>query len=444
MDLTVHAQFLVNASGLIPTPHIPKLNGVEIFQSTPGKKIMHTARWDWTSSGGSQENPDMSKFKGKRVGVVGTAATGIQVMPHVARHAEHLYVFQRTASHVGPQLQTATDPEEWKKITAKGGWQYERIASMDAVMAGEKDAVDIVQDSWTAIPAASAFSGNSNIIVVPGEEKETLQKLVKLDLPWSESMRARVESEVKNPETAEQLKAWFPGYCKRPTFSASYLALFNQPHVTLVDTDGQGVEAYTKNGVMANGKEYELDVLVLATGYTTIFADSCPATLMNAPIIGRAGRSLKDKWDAEDFGTMFGVATNGFPNFFFCTFSGGAATLNLLSAFDNTTRMVARMIGEARSHAADPSKAEIEVNKDFEDSWTDKVAARARWFVASPSCTPSFLNGEGSLKMPGEQSKEEEEYGFRRVAWGQGMVNFRKVTNAWRDAPELEGVTLRG
>ena len=444
--LTVQAQFVVLGSGVLTVPHAPTLNGVDVFRSEPGKTLLHTGRWDWSKSGGSQECPDLSLFEGKKVGVIGTGATGIQLIPHVARRAAHTYVFQRTPSYVGFQLQNTTTPEDWARVACKKGWQYERIASLDSMFTAEPGAENLVQDSWSVIPGMIAFMGHSGKVVEPADEEKHVEEMLRLDYPWAEEMRARVDSIVQDKPTAEALKPWYPSFCKRPTFSNEYLGLFNRPDVTLVDTDGKGVEAYTSNGVRASGQEYELDVLVLATGYTVAaLIDGSPDTIAETTLLGRGGRSLKNKWEADDFGTLFGQMSNGFPNLFFFTAHGASFSHNALSAFEICARCTSHVIREGMRRSDDPGRAVIEVSKETEDDWGVKLSERAGWFAAMAGCTPGFINGEGLMQERAEKLKMDEEkfQAGKRTLWGGGVMEYRRIIGDWISTGRMEGVEVR-
>lgn len=139
-----------------------------------------------------------------------------------------------------------------------------------------------------------------------------------LDLPRAEKSRQYIDSIVHDKSVAEKLKPWYGGWCKRPAFHDEYLDIFNRDNVTLVDTDGKGIDSYSEKGLVANGVEYEVDLIVFATGFTVVgHKGGCPSQQTRAPIFGRDGRNLEDKWMGPDFGTLFGSATNGFPNYFF-------------------------------------------------------------------------------------------------------------------------------
>ncbi|KAK7219637.1 hypothetical protein V2G26_007640 [Clonostachys chloroleuca] len=440
--LTVRSQFLILAGGIQTAPHAPKLNGVQAFDSTPDKILMHTGRWDWSKSGGSQENPDMVKFKGKRVGIIGTGATATQVAPHLAKWAKHLYVFQRTPSYVGPQVQKEVTDTDWAHVANESGWQYARIKNLDAMFTGKPDVVNKIHDGWSKVYGMRAMAGYSGKIITREMEEQHVKDMMDIDHPWAEEMRSHVDAVVKDPSTAEKLKAWYPGFCKRPTFHGVYLSIFNEPNVTLVDTDGQGVEAYTPNGVMANGSEYELDVLILATGYTVGLVDSCPSSALAAPLTGRDGCSLKSKWDGEDYGTFYGAVTNGFPNLFFASGNGGSVSQNAHSFYSILSRLIAHIVKGTLERAQNPERASVEVEKGAEDAWSAKIAERARWFAAFPACTPGYLTGEGLLQSRKNLTEEEEHAMAIRSYWGEGILSFQEIVEGWMDGGKLQGLRV--
>ncbi|KAJ0137951.1 Ketocytochalasin monooxygenase, partial [Colletotrichum tanaceti] len=309
-ELCVTSQFVYVAPGVYPVGHIPKLAGLDEFRKQ--HVAFHTAGWDYAVTGGSQQDPRLTGLRGKRVAVVGTGATGVQVVPKIAEWAEHLYVFQRTPSYCWPRKPTLTDDETWAEVVAPGpGWQRARQENYNAAIAGETD-VDLVNDSWTAAKGFSVISGSSaDGIIAPEGIPAHMARLQAVDAPLSEALRRRVDEEVRDKGTAEKLKPWYYGWCKRPAFHDAYLATFNRDNVTLVDTDGRGVEGCTAGGaVVANGREYEVDVLILATGYTNGGGACSPAARGGMRITGRAGRDLDDKFDAG-WETLHGVATHG-------------------------------------------------------------------------------------------------------------------------------------
>ncbi|WQF86936.1 Putative FAD/NAD(P)-binding domain superfamily [Colletotrichum destructivum] len=437
-ELSVTSQFVYVAPGVYPVGHIPKLAGFDDFRKH--HSAFHTAGWDYAVTGGTQQDPRLTELRDKRVAVVGTGATGVQVVPKIAEWAKHLYVFQRTPSYCWPRKPALTDDKTWSEVVAQGpGWQKARQENYNAAIAGETD-VDLVNDSWTAAKGFSVISGSSaNGIITMDKIPQHMASLQAVDAPLSEALRKRVEEEVRDKATAEKLKPWYYGWCKRPAFHDTYLSTFNRDNVTLVDTDGKGVEGCTANGVLANGREYEVDVLILATGYTNGGGACSPAARGGMRITGRAGRDLNDKFD-EGWESLHGVATNGFPNLFFYTPTGAAGSSNFTFCLDEGARQSAYIITEAlRRTTGDPGKVVVEVTEEGEQAWGTEVAKRAAWFAAFGNCTPSYLTAEGdAYKIPPEKMMAKA----RMASWGEGPNSYARYTEAYRAAGTLDGIKV--
>ncbi|RKK67401.1 hypothetical protein BFJ69_g14535 [Fusarium oxysporum] len=154
IDIEVRSQFVVLAKGYLTHPKVPK--NLEPFQGS----MFHTARWNYDITGGSTTDHTLSNLKGKRVGVIGTGATGIQIVPELAKWAKELYVFQRTPTAVGVREQKKTDPEEWRKtIASKSGWYRRRVRNFNDILAGVPAEENLVADGWTELKAYKAFLG---------------------------------------------------------------------------------------------------------------------------------------------------------------------------------------------------------------------------------------------------------------------------------------------
>ncbi|KAK1779074.1 hypothetical protein QBC45DRAFT_412650 [Copromyces sp. CBS 386.78] len=441
-ELTLKCQYLLVASGVLNVPHVPKIHGLEGF----GGEMFHTARWDYSATGGSYENPDMEKLKDKRVGIIGTGATSIQIIPQLAKWAKELYVFQRTPSAVHPRDQKATDPEEWKtKIASKKGWQMERALNFVAHMSlatknGEENLVD---DGWTKMPAYSALIGSPGYgLVEPTPEAigANVARLYKMDTHTAETARARVDQIVKNPETANKLKAWYPSWCKRPTFSDMYLQAFNEPNVHLIDTNGQGIEAATKDGLVFVGKEYPLDVLVLSTGYRSpAFGNGNPAAKTGIEVIGRGGLSMDEKWKNIGSATLHGVATSGFPNLFFAFGPQTAGTANFVTMLEVGIQHTAHILAKAEEKVGAGSRAVVEVTREEEEAWTMQVMMRAPYFASIVGCTPGYLNGEG---QSARQDPKDMMKASRSSGWSEGMLSYIEVLEEYRREGSLKGVEV--
>ncbi|CAH0018849.1 unnamed protein product [Clonostachys rhizophaga] len=442
VHLTIETQFLMSAAGFLTVPHVPKLPGFQELMAN--KKVFHSARWDWEYTGGSQDEPDMVNLKGKRVGIIGTGATAIQIVPELAKWADHLYVFQRTPTYVGPRNQRETTPEDWKKIAYKKGWQYERQDNFNHFVTNDPVPENLIDDGWTASDSHSiaGFIGSPSRLVTPNTIEEHITSLYQMDTARAERLRAHVVDVVKDETTARKLQPWYAGWCKRPAFHDDYLASFNRPNVTLVDTNGRGVDRFTESGIIANGTPYDLDVLVLATGFYTRGKDPSPSGQSNAPIVGRNGVVAMKKWDSHEFGTLFGACSNGFPNAFFASPGGGGISYNLTSAFDITARFMASTIATAHKRAGDINNLAIELTKQAEDRYTNEVQKRALWFSVLETCTPGWFTGEAEGAFE-KQTLEKQAARMRHAGWGSGILDFKRVVLEYISKGDLEGFEFR-
>ena len=255
-----HARPLrLHANGPLHRPKLPGIPGIEAFQG----HTFHTSRWDYDYTGGDSDG-NLTGLHGKRIGITGTGATAVQRMPDLGESAEHPYVFQRTPSSVDVRNNRPTDPE-WAASLGPG-WQKRRIDNFDTLVSGGYKAEDMVNDGWTNII-------DKLLITVRKAEgaadlsAEGLARTAELaDFEKMEQIRGRVETIVNDPSTAEALKPYYRQLCKRLCFHDEYLDTSNRPSVTLVDTQGKGVERITERGIVANGVEYEIDCLIYATG----------------------------------------------------------------------------------------------------------------------------------------------------------------------------------
>lgn len=437
--LTVRAQFVLTAGGIFPDPKVPNVPGYDLLRSQ--KHIFHTSRWDWDYTGGSERNPAMENLKDKVVAIIGTGATAVQAVPAVAKWAKRLYVFQRTPSHCGARRQRETDPKTWSEVAYKKGWQVERQDNFNSFLTNDPEPINLVNDGWTDTPGSSGTLGNPRLVTA-SELDEHFNRMIKLDLPQAEKVRARVDEVVKDPATAEKLKAWYPNWCKRPTFHDDYLEAFNKPNVVLVDTDGKGVERYTKDGLTANGTDYEIDVLILGTGFQAQMSALAPTSRMHAKTIGRDGRELQEKWASANYGTLIGVATNQFPNLFFNAISGFGVSFNLTSTNDVNARLVANIISQASRRARDPNKLIIEATKVGEDEYIEEVKKRALALSVMATCTPGYFSDEGSASR--SHSTEGSSDSAKYAPWGGGARDFSRMVEAYKAKGDLKGFSIRG
>jgi cyclohexanone monooxygenase len=240
-------------------------------------------------------------------------------------------------------------------------------------------------------------------------------------------IRARVDAIVEDRATAEALKPWYRQFCKRPCFHDEYLQTYNRPNVTLVDTDGKGVERLTEHGVVVAGREYPVDCLIFATGFEVGTAFTRRA---GYDIVGRDGRTLSQHW-SEGMRTLHGLHAHGFPNCFFLGFTQTAVTVNVPHALNEQAEHVAYIVREARARG----KRVVEATADAERAYVAEIRSLAHLgqrFYAE--CTPGYYNSEGT---PGNPK------GFFSDMYGAGPIRFFELLAEWRADGRLEGLNLR-
>ncbi|MDP1804843.1 MAG: NAD(P)/FAD-dependent oxidoreductase, partial [Acidimicrobiales bacterium] len=244
------AQFLAMGTGPLHVPKLPGIPGIEDFEG----HSFHTSRWDYDYTGGDPSGSPMDHLADKRVGIIGTGATSVQCVPHLARACQELFVFQRTPSSVDVRDNRPTDPD-WFAEMATPGWQQRWLENFTANQTGGMVADDLVMDGWTDL----ARRVRDRIMSLPPEDftpEKMRAAFEDSDFEKMEEIRGRVDSIVADPDTAAGLKAWYRQLCKRPCFHDEYLQAFNEPSAHLVDTDGKGVERITPSGVVVAGQEY--------------------------------------------------------------------------------------------------------------------------------------------------------------------------------------------
>lgn len=433
IEMTVRSQFMVNANGVLNHPKVPR--GLENYAGG----VLHTARWDYHLTGGSPTDWSMPGLQGKRVGIIGTGATAIQVIPQLAKWAGELYVFQRTPCSVAVRDQRPTDPEEWKtKIANKPGWQHERNWNFNSFVSGAGEGENLVGDGWTKAKAYRALIGSPHDKpLAPEDLPNHIGTMVAIDYEYSEDVRQRIDAIVRDKATAERLKPWYPVWCKRPTFHDDYLPSFNQPNVHLVDTNGKGVSGSTARGLLVGDKEYPIDVLILSTGYRSPGQGASePSSHSNMTFTGKGGLSLSDKWASKGPTTLHGILTSGFPNLFLTGPAQAGATANFAYVQDVMSQHVAYVSAEAVKRGG--TDAVVEVTPAGEEAWAARIMTWSLWMGSIGICTPSYINNEGFLpEDPAERMKM-----MRGVAYLQGMNAYTEVLRQWREEGSMDGVVI--
>jgi cation diffusion facilitator CzcD-associated flavoprotein CzcO len=414
------AQFIGMGTGPLHVPKLPGIPGIESFRG----HSFHTSRWDYDYTGGDPSGAPMEKLADKRVGVIGTGATSVQCVPHLARACKALYAFQRTPSSVDVRDNAPIDPK-WFAEIATPGWQQRWLDNFTANQAGGTAEVDLVQDGWTDLNKRI----RTKIIQLPKEQRTPPNMLAAFEDSDFEKMevRARVDGIVGDRDTAEKLKAWYRQLCKRPCFHDSYLQAFNTPGTHLVDTDGKGVEKITENGVVVAGKEYKLDCIIYASGFEVGTEYKRRAGF---DLTGRGGVKLSEHW-ASGMRTKHGIHVHGFPNAFFVQPTQGA---NLISNVPHNLTEAARTIAMVVSHARMLGAKEIEVTRDAEDRWVELLLTGLGRMIGSPDCTPGYYNNEG--REPGPAAK-------LNVGYPAGATAYFKYIEAWRNTGQFEGLEFR-
>jgi len=416
------AQYVAMANGPLSRPKLPGIPGINAFKG----HTFHTSRWDYQYTGGDSSG-GLTKLRDKRVGIIGTGATAIQCVPHLGEWAQQLYVFQRTPSSVDVRNNTETDPA-WA-ASLEPGWQKRRQENFNILVSGGDQDEDLVHDGWTDIfrnltgTAAKEASRKLGRRLTSAERAELM---VLADYRKMNQVRARVDSIVRDPETAAALKPWYRQFCKRPCFHDEYLQTFNRPNVTLVDTHGKGVERLTENAVVANGREYPVDCLIFATGFEVGTSYTRRA---GYDIVGRGGRTLSEAW-ADGLRTLHGLTTHGFPNCFFLGFTQTAITISVPIALDEQASHVAYMVKEARTRGRET----LEPTAAAQDAYVQEVRSLARMGVRFyQECTPGYYNSEGAAG---------NRQGFFSDMYGAGPLRFFEVLKAWRETGRMEGLAL--
>jgi cation diffusion facilitator CzcD-associated flavoprotein CzcO len=411
------ARFVVMANGPLHRPKLPGIPGIESFRG----HSFHTSRWDYAYTGGNAEG-GLDGLKDKRVGIIGTGATAVQCVPHLAASAKQLYVFQRTPSSIDARANRPTDPA-WAQ-SLEPGWQQKRMNNFNILVSGGYQEEDLVSDGWTDIIRNLLFlSRNMQAEGRPPEEAANIVQLA--DFRKMEQVRARVDAIVRDANTAEALKPWYNQFCKRPCFHDEYLDAFNRSNVSLVDTKGKGVECITEKGIVAEGREYEIDCLIYATGFEVGTSYTRRA---GYELYGRDGLALSEKWK-DGIATLHGMHVHGFPNCFIMMNSQSGFTANFPHMMNEQSRHVGYILGECARRQAKL----IEVTAEAEAEWVDTVVSaailRQKFFE---ECTPGYYNNEGK---PSERAA-------RNGPFGRGPIEFVRLLDEWRSEGALKGLAL--
>ena len=418
----MRARYVAMANGPLSRPKLPGIQGINDYKG----HTFHTSRWDYNYTGGNSFG-NLSGLKDKRVGIIGTGATAVQCIPHLGEWAKQLYVFQRTPSSIDERNNHETD-QAWAK-SLEPGWQQKRMDNFNVLVSGGDQPEDLVADGWTDIMrnltgiAAKLASRKLGRRLTKGERAELMELA---DYKKMNAVRARAQKIVNDEKTAELLQPWYRQFCKRPCFHDEYLDTYNRGNVTLVDTNGRGVERLTETGVVANGEHFEVDCLIFATGFEV---GTSYTRRSGYDIVGRGGQTLSEHWQ-EGLRTFQGLTSHGFPNCFFLGFTQTAVTVNVPHALNEQAIHVAHILQTAR----DLGTPKVEPTAQAEEDYVQEIAKSAnvgsRFYA---ECTPGYYNSEG---------KRGNRSGFFSDMHSAGAIKFFKLLKDWRDEGSLEGLDL--
>jgi cation diffusion facilitator CzcD-associated flavoprotein CzcO len=374
----VRAVFVVMACGPLSTANLPAIPGRDTFAGA----TYHTGRWP-------HEPVDLS---GKRVGVIGTGSSGVQLIPIVAREARELVVFQRTPAYCVPARNAPLDPEHeaavkadyagfrarnLKMPTAFGSLHPPLGDSALAVADGERQR--LYRERWQV--GGFAFGRTFRDLFFSPAANETAARFI----------RDRIAEIVRDPDTARKLMPTHPLLCKRLCVDTGYYETFNRANVRLVDVNREPIRRITPAGLVAGAVEHPLDALVFATGF-----DAITGTLLRIDLRGRGGVRLQDRWRDGPLNYL-GLTVSGFPNLFMVVGPGSpSAFTNVIMQIEQHVGWIADCIGWMRANG----RRTIEASADAEAAWVAHVDAVAAKSVL-PNCNSWYLgaNVPGKPRM---------------------------------------------
>jgi cation diffusion facilitator CzcD-associated flavoprotein CzcO len=361
------AKFVICANGTLAKPKLSKIKGMETFKG----HSFHTSRWDYDYCG-----PDLSRLSDKVVGIIGTGATAVQAIPGLGAAAKELYVFQRTPSSIDLKDDWPTDQEWASKLRA--GWQSKRREH--------------------ARMEARRMEEGSELRGISREEKIRRQENANID--YMMRIHKRIEEIVKDEATAEALKPWYMFMCKRPCFDNDYLPTFNRLTVHLIDTRGKGISEITEKGPVFEGKQYEVDLLIYATGFEV------QKTGIYNQIRGEGGLDLNDKY-SDGIRTLVGIHSHGYPNLFIMGGYQASFQFNLTDMLQSQGDHIAACIDYTRRHGYQT----VDATPQAEEWWVQEVIEHRGKTTRNQDCTPGYYNFEGEF-----QRRQDGNYngGFNR------------------------------
>ncbi|GAA4702264.1 NAD(P)/FAD-dependent oxidoreductase [Pseudonocardia yuanmonensis] len=344
---TVSACYFIPAVGLLSKPNIPKFPGLDRFEG----QWFHTAQTP-------REGVDV---QGKRVAVIGNGATAVQVVPVIAQQAEHVYAFTRNPYHSLPARNHRLDAEDWseihahhKEIWAKardnfGGFPYADFKGMGSDFTDD-ERQQIFEEGWRKGGFPLAFSTFADVLA----NRDTNDQFM-------DFLRSKISTLVRDPQVAEQLTPSDPFCTKRPPLEHGYYSAFNRGNISLVNMKNSPIAEITPTGIRTADAEYEVDVIILATGF-----DAFTGSMLDLDIQGRGGLGLREKW-ADGPRDYLALMVHGFPNMFmlYCGPFNPAILTNAPTLIEQQGEWVAACLQHMREQGYDY----IEPRQDAEDAF---------------------------------------------------------------------------
>jgi cyclohexanone monooxygenase len=388
---TVTTKYVVLATGCLSNARMPDIKGLADFKG----KVYHTGHWP-------HQRID---FTGQRVGVIGTGSSAIQSVPVIAEQASHLTVFQRTANFSIPARNAALTAEEREAFRSKypeirrfareeaRNGIYTEMPDRGALDDGDNERRARYEQRWTR--GGLTFMSVYNNLALDKAANDTAADFV----------RDKIAEIVKDPQTAKLLQPNnHPIGSKRICVDTDYFATFNRSNVTLVDIRSNPIEEIVPSAVRAGGKDYEVDALVLATGF-----DAMTGSVAKIDIRGRNGQTLNQKW-AEGPKTYLGLMSSGFPNLFIITGPGSPSVLsNMIVSIEQHVDWITDCIAYMRGRDLDA----MEAKQDAEDNWVTHVNEVAHttlypqansWYMGAnipgkPQIFMPYIGGVGAYRQ---------------------------------------------
>lgn len=348
----INAKYFVSAAGILSAPVDPGYPGADSFRG----QCVHASRWP-------EEGIDVT---GKRVAIIGTGSTGVQLLPELAKTAAHVTVFQRTPNYVLPSPNKQYDDEDrdyrhTELSTIRDGIRNSSLG-MPYTPSGRMT-MDHTPEERIAIFEEGWANGGFRFLV---ETFDDLWVNVAANDEAAEFIRNKIRGIVDDPKVAEQLCPKYPYGVKRPAQGIEFYEAFNRDNVSLVDISETPIAEFTPDGIRTTTEDLDFDVIVLAVGY-----DAATGSVIRMNVTGRDGVRLEDKW-ADGLKTFLAMTVNGFPNFFMIL-GPQAPTGNMPSVSEGQGAWIADIIAKAERENADV----IEASTAAEGEWTEHVNAAA-------------------------------------------------------------------